>query len=276
MNPYLNRDYALYFLNNWCGLLPLWSSLHLGDQGRHGTSECYKNWSQKFSSRECVKDPPRTQGIVEFHHKSVKHISMNSKRERIDSVVANLFVAKKSKMRQLEIVKSRKSKNKDDQEKIKDVFPKKIATEKWSKRKKKISAGPGFFQTSQGFNLVPKTKTSSRPKEAWEKLPIIANGGEFVSPHGDKTYLSNTCTIDNFLQILLVHYSLNMNLMSKLFESDDHIVGKVRNIVQFLLTHDFDSAKYYWLVDICGLEPKSNPRCLSAFGTDKNMLLQPI
>ena len=64
--------------------------------------------------------------------------------------------------------------------------------------------------------------------------------------------------------------------MSKLFESEDHIVGKVRNIVQFLLTHDFDSAKYYWLVDICGLEPKSNPRCLSAFGTDKNMLLEPI
>ena len=171
VNPYFNREYALYFLNNWCGLLPLWSSLHLGDQGRHGTSECYRNWSQKFSHRECVQDPPRTQGIVEFHNKSVKHISMNSKRERIDSVVGNLFVAKKLKLRQLEIVKSRKPKNKDEHGKIKDAFPKKIATEKWSKRLKKISVGPDFFQTSQGFNLDPQPNAAAHPKEAWLNFP---------------------------------------------------------------------------------------------------------
>ena len=97
VNLLFSREYAMYFLNNWSGLLPLWSSLHLGDQGRHGHSDVYKLWSAKFRDRECIRQPPRTQGIVEFHHKSVKHITMNSKRERIDSVIGNLFRAKKSK-----------------------------------------------------------------------------------------------------------------------------------------------------------------------------------
>ena len=34
--------FATYILNNWCGTLPLWTSLHLGDQGRHGSSSPYR------------------------------------------------------------------------------------------------------------------------------------------------------------------------------------------------------------------------------------------
>ena len=94
-------------MNNWCGLIPLWTSLHLGDQGggRHGTSSVYKMWSDKYSNYDCITNPPRTQGIIEFHQKSVKHISMNSKRERLDDVVNNLYITKKPKLRQLEIAK---------------------------------------------------------------------------------------------------------------------------------------------------------------------------
>ena len=105
---------------------PIWTGLHLGDQGRHGTSHVYQLWSDKYGNYDCVKGPPRTQGIVEFHQKSTKHIVvnsqgivdfhqkstkhivMNSNRERIDEVVQNLFAAKKSKFRQLEIIGSRK------------------------------------------------------------------------------------------------------------------------------------------------------------------------
>ena len=73
-------------MNNWCGLIPLWTSLHLGDQGRHGNSEVYLAWSQHFIERDCVKDPPRTQGIIELHNKSVKHISNYSKKDPVDKV----------------------------------------------------------------------------------------------------------------------------------------------------------------------------------------------
>ena len=87
---------AQYLLDNWCSLIPIWTGLHLGDQGRHGTSPVYQLWSDKYGSYDCVKDPPRTQGIVEFHQKSTKHIVMNFYRERIDQVAQNHFTAKKS------------------------------------------------------------------------------------------------------------------------------------------------------------------------------------
>ena len=129
-NAHYSPSYALYILNNWCGLLPLWTCLHLGDQGRHGESTVYDQWSTKFSSIDCVQDPPRTQGIIEFHQKSAKHISMNSARGRLDNVVKNLFLAKKSKRRFFEVAQSRK-KDKDCGEKVKDTLPNKIAMEKW-------------------------------------------------------------------------------------------------------------------------------------------------
>ena len=69
---------------------------------------------------------------------------MNSKRQRLDDVVAKLFIAKKSKLRQLEIVKSRKKQRQVDNAKVKDTLSSKIATEKW--RKKKKYQGPGYFQ----------------------------------------------------------------------------------------------------------------------------------
>ena len=83
------------------------------------------------TERPYVQDPPRTQGIIEFHNKSVKHISLNSKRDHIDKVVGNLLVAKKSKRRQFEILLSRKKvpPSKNDN-KIKDTLPKKISEDR--------------------------------------------------------------------------------------------------------------------------------------------------
>ena len=83
-NIHYSPNFALYFLNNWSGLIPFWTSLHVGDQGRHGNSDVYRSWSDHFSERPCGQDPPRTQGIIEFHNKSVKNITLNSKRDRID------------------------------------------------------------------------------------------------------------------------------------------------------------------------------------------------
>ena len=63
LNVFFSSTFAIYFLNNWCGFIPFWTSIHLGDQGRHGKSEPYKLWSEHFSDRACIKDPPRTQDL---------------------------------------------------------------------------------------------------------------------------------------------------------------------------------------------------------------------
>ena len=68
MNTHFSPIFATYFVNNWCGLIPFWTSIHLGDQGRHGSSEPYRLWSKHFANRACIVEPPRTQGIIEFHN----------------------------------------------------------------------------------------------------------------------------------------------------------------------------------------------------------------
>ena len=245
-NVFYSPIFAEYLLNNWCGLLPLWTSLHLGDQGRHGASDIYKGWSNKFKHFDCVKDPPKTQGIIEFHHKSVKHITMNSKRERVDNVISNLYIAKKSKLRQLEISKSRKgSISLRKEEKIKDTMPKTIVTEKWNKRKRKQAKGPGFFQKNKIIKKISKSQ------EEWEKLPVIPWGGNYVLPTGETIQLYHTCTIDNFLEIIFLFYSINLHQMRKLFDSDDSLVRKICEGVQLLLTYDFEASKFNWVTTIC-------------------------
>ena len=134
--------------------------------------QIYTQWSAKFSAYDCVKDPPKTQGIVKFHQKSVKHITMNSKRQRLDDVVANLYIFKKSKYRQLDIATSRKKVEQGDDDKVKESLPNKIATENWRKRKQ--YKGPGFFQKNK-INKVRKHQ------EEWERLPVISWGGEYVT-----------------------------------------------------------------------------------------------
>lgn len=268
-NVFYSPSFAHYFLNNWCGLIPLWTSLHLGDQGRHGTSSVYQMWSGKFSHLPCVKDPPRTQGIVEFHQKSVKHITLNSRRERVDSVIKNLFIAKKSKFRQLEISKSRKKPiHPQKEEKVKDTLPSKIASEKWSKRKHKQS-GTGFFQTNK------VSKIASKQLEDWEKLQVIPWGGNYTLPTGQTVRLYSTCAIDTFLEIIFFFYSLNLHQMKNLFDCEEEVVKNICDVVQLLLTNDFIAAKFNWLTSICRLSPDDSG-LLNSFGTDKQLIMYHI
>ena len=269
LNSLYSPKYASYLLDNWTGLTPLWTAIHLGDQGRHGSSDSYKKWSIKFNNCACVVDPPKAQGIVEFHHKSAKHIVMNSKRQRADGVVSNLYLSKKSKLRQLEICKSRQSNyvsKKSD--KVKDKLPNKISTENW--RKKKQHTGPGYYQTNQ------KVKKIKIPLEEWEKVPIIPWGGNYIMNNGTTVNLVNTCPIDNFLQILLVFYSLNIEQMQNLFDVDNILVAGIRDSIQLLLTSEFAAAKYHWLTEICNLNPNLENKLFNSFGTDKQLIMHPL
>ena len=267
-NALYSPVFAEYLLNNWCGLLPLWTSLHLGDQGRHGDTEVYEQWSNKFSQLDCVKDPPKTQGIIEFHQKSVKHIAMNSKRDRLDEVIRSLYISKKSKLRQLEICKSRQKVSLPE-DKVKNTVPSKIVVEKWGKKKQ--YKGPGYYQQ----NKKPEKDKKNESLEEWERLPAIPWGGNYVLPTGETLQLYDTCAIDTFLQILFVFYSLNIHQMRKLFDAEDSLVEKICNVVQLLLTHEFNAAKFDWFTKIYGVSLEGSDS-LNMFGTDKQLIMYQI
>ena len=222
-----------------------------------------------FNQRSCIKYPPRTQGIIEFHNKSVKHITLNSKRDRIDKIIDNIFVAKNSKGKQYEIALSRKraSSNKNDQ-KIKDCLPKKISVDNWMARgKKKQHAGPGHFQK----NLYKKN--CSKKLEHWHRVAIIPWGGQYSIPSGQIIEVINSCTVDAFLQILYMFYEFHIHEMQKLFENNHFIVKMVGEVVQLLLKEAFTEAKVYWLTEICSFTPDISKKILDSFGTHKQVTL---
>ena len=77
------------------GLAPLWTNLLLGDIGRHGTSIIYRNWSAKYDKQQCIISATKTQGFIEKHHQSLKHIFLDEKNARIDLVIPQLYRSKK-------------------------------------------------------------------------------------------------------------------------------------------------------------------------------------
>ena len=240
-NPLYSSSFAQYILDNWCGLLTLWTSLHLGDQGRHGSSTTYQSWSAKYGNKECVINPPKPQAIIEFHQKSLKYISLNSKRERLDELVKIIFVCK----RQYKISESKK-KEQPKHPKIKASLPSKIVSERWSRRKGKQSAGPGFYQKNMTAKVV-KEKL-----EVWKKLQIIPWGGQHVLPSGKTIRMHSTFALYSFLEIPFFFYALNLHQMKCLLDSENKMLVNICNVLQLLLTNDFDAAKYIWYTEICG------------------------
>ena len=77
-NLHFSPVFCGYLLKNWCGISPLWTSFHSSDQSKHGCTKPYKDWRTLNIERSCVKSPPKTQGILELHHKSTKHMVLSS------------------------------------------------------------------------------------------------------------------------------------------------------------------------------------------------------
>ena len=112
--------------------------------------------------------------------------------------------------------------------------------------------------------------------EDWQRLSDIPWGGELRIPSGQILNVINSCTVDPFLQILYVFYSLNIHKMRKLLESEHIIVKMVREIVQLLLTEAFTDAKLYWLNKICSLSIDMDNKVIDSCGTDKQFTLYHI
>ena len=103
-------QYAGYILNNSTGLASLWSNIHLGCQSKHSREQSYLEWSKTFGNCDCVTNLPRTQGIIELHQKITKHITLSTKKQRVDSVIADLKSKKISSHRLYQINLSRTEK----------------------------------------------------------------------------------------------------------------------------------------------------------------------
>ena len=111
-------------------------------------------------------------------------------------------------------------------------------------------------------------------------LPIIPWCGEYNHPddllsNTEVIQMINTCTLDNFLQILLVFYFRNVEQMQRLFSYTDPLLHQVNEIIQYLLTNNFISAKYAWFTQICNMTPDSNGN-IDTYGDDKQITLYPL
>ena len=71
-----------------------WSNMLLGDISRHGNGEVYTTWRDKFGDAPCVKNPIKTQAIIENRHKNLKHAHLKRKDGRLDEVAKELYTAK--------------------------------------------------------------------------------------------------------------------------------------------------------------------------------------
>ena len=118
--------------------------------------------------------------------------------------------------------------------------PFKIVSERWCRRKRKPSAGHDFYQTNK------PAKVEKRKFEVWGKLQVIP-WEVCTFFHLEKTIrMHPPCVLDSFLEILFFFYALNLRQMKCLFDSENKLVAKIYNILQLLLTNDFDAAKYFW------------------------------
>ena len=59
--------------------------------------------SKTFGNCDCAINPLRTQGIIELHQKITKHITLSTKKQRVDSVMADLRSKKISSHRLYQI-----------------------------------------------------------------------------------------------------------------------------------------------------------------------------
>ena len=96
-NPYFSPIFCGYLINNRCGIAPLWTSFHLGDQSKDGHINLYLDWRELNVQKASVINSPKTQGILELHHKPTKRTVLSSSKKIIDNLVACLVEWKEAK-----------------------------------------------------------------------------------------------------------------------------------------------------------------------------------
>ena len=122
----------------------MWTSFHSSDQSKHGCTKPYKDWRTLNIERSCVKRPPKTQGILELHHKSTKHMVLSSYKERIDNLVIEPAEWKEAKREAYTVQTSRsglKNVKKEEHGKTSKAGKRNLAAKK---KKENLSKAPDF------------------------------------------------------------------------------------------------------------------------------------
>ena len=175
-NQLYSPEFSAYLLNNWTGLASFWTSIHLNNQLKHVTGEAYLEWSKKFGKRLNVKNPPKTQGLLEVHQKLTKNVVLSSKLRRTDIVIQELKSRKISSHRYHKVVKSK------HQPKIK------LSQEMFYKRRRKRRPYQTKFNESK-FQKINKSKVAhSSPTSTSET-------DQTSGTHQNEIYLNNESNV---------------------------------------------------------------------------------
>ena len=167
-------EFGRYLMNHVIGFTPFWGKLMLGDLGRHGNSNVYQAWSEKFGKIPCVANVTTTQAIIEKHNDSMKNVYLKRKNGRSDEVVDDLSLTKIS---QYELEKSWQGKSNTTGNTIEKqktavnstktqksaVKIRGISMETF--KKKKLLKGPGYYQRPRKRQGACATK--SELPNAW-------------------------------------------------------------------------------------------------------------
>ena len=145
-NSHFSLVFCGYLLNDWCDVSPLWTSFYLSDQSKRRCTKPYKDWRTLNIEKSFVKSSPKTQGILEFHHKSTKHMVLPSNKERIDHLVMELVEWKEAKRKAYTAQASRLDLENDTKKNMEKVKLPKLVKETWRSKKRKSGKGPGFYQ----------------------------------------------------------------------------------------------------------------------------------
>ena len=102
-------------------------------------------------------------------------------------------------------------------------------------------------------------------------MRVIPWGEQYCTSSGDSIEIINSCSVDPFLHMLYMFYTLNIQEMRKLFGNESHEVRKICEMIQLLTTEAFSDVKYFWLTNVCAFLPDVHRKTLDTFGIDKQV-----
>ena len=109
------------------------------------------------------------------------------------------------------------------------------------------------------------------PKE-WTDLQVMRWGGS-VYIEGYKTFLSNTCTVDNFLRTSHCWYLSNPDTKLFLRDSNQICIKNFYHVINLLKDSRYSEAKYhFWKLDSARSKYYSIPTTIDFFGGDYDVM----
>ena len=78
-NQCYSPNFMKYLIDYWAGVTPIFTNILLGDISRHGNTAMYTKWKRSCRWKPCIRNPIKTQGIIEKHHDNVKNVFADKK-----------------------------------------------------------------------------------------------------------------------------------------------------------------------------------------------------